>query len=94
MVDGRFSFQESTVVRTSAGLLPPYAASADESSTSFAAGGYAEVNLSLRISTGVYAFAGAQYVMLSDLSQTASSRTVELDAKSGILATLGMSFAF
>jgi len=90
MIDGRFSFQETTAVNA----LQPYSMSADESSTSFAAGGYAEVNLSLRISTGVYAFAGAQYVMLSDFSQTAAGREVELDAKSGILATLGMSFAF
>jgi hypothetical protein len=90
MIDGRFSFRETTVVTS----LQPYSTSADQSSTSFAGGGYAEVNLALRVSKGVYAFAGAQYLILTDISQTAAGRKVQLDAKNGIVATAGMNFAF
>lgn len=90
MVDGRFSFRETTLVTS----MDPYAASGAESSTSFAGGGYAEVNLSLRVAKGTYAFAGAQYLMLTDMSQSVGSRKVELDSKNGIVASFGMNFAF
>jgi hypothetical protein len=90
MIDGRFSFRETTVVTS----MQPYAASADEITSSFAGGGYAEVNLSLRVARGLYAFVGAQYLILSDISENAAGRQVELDAKNGIVATLGLTYAF
>ena len=60
----------------------------------FAGGGYAEVNLSLRVAKGAYAFVGAQYQMLTDYSQDVDGRKVELEFGNGVVAVLGMNFAF
>ncbi|MGA1238052.1 MAG: hypothetical protein ACO34E_14455 [Limisphaerales bacterium] len=90
MVDGRFSFRERTVVSN----LSDYEVAGEEKEAAFAGGGYGEINLSLRVSKGIYAFVGAQYLILSDITHSVGGRTVQLDLKNGILASAGMTFAF
>lgn len=90
LVDGTFTVKETTAVSD----LAPYTARAEDSSTSFVGGGYAELNLSLRLSRGIYAFAGARYLILTDVNQTAADRKVDLHLRNGIAAGVGVNFAF
>jgi hypothetical protein len=90
MVHGTFSFREETSVTD----LPAIETAGEDTETGFAGGGYAELNLSLRISKGVYAQAGVEYLILTDYTQDMGGREVELNFRNGILATLGMTFAF
>ena len=90
MINGEFAFRETTVV----GDLPAPPESDSDRSTEFVGGGYAELNLSLRVAKRVYVIAGAQYQMLTDYSQEMAGRKVELDARSSVVALLGMNYAF
>jgi hypothetical protein len=90
VINGEFAFRETTVV----GDLPAPPESDSDRSTEFVGGGYAELNLSLRVAKRVYVIAGAQYQMLTDYSQEMAGRKVELDARSSVVALLGMNYAF
>jgi hypothetical protein len=90
IVQGTFSVQEVTSVadlRTATTTL-------ESDETEFVGGAYGEVNLSIRLSRSLYALAGLQYSFISDFTQTAGQKVVELNLKNTLSATLGMTFAF
>jgi hypothetical protein len=90
VINGEFTYRENTAVSD----LQPLSARGSDRSTEFVGGGYAELNLSLRVARRFYVIAGAQYQMLTDYSQEAAGRKVELDSRSSLVAVLGMNYAF
>jgi hypothetical protein len=62
--------------------------------TKFVGGAYGELGLSLRLSRGVHAAAGVQYIYLTDYTASAAGRTVKLDFGGVVAASLGMTFGF
>jgi hypothetical protein len=90
VVQGTFSVYELTSVAD----LRTSSTTVESEETDFIGGAYAEVGLSVRIERSLYVLAGLQYAFLSDYTQTAGERVVELDMRGALIATLGMTFTF
>jgi hypothetical protein len=90
VVQGTFKVQEITTVAA----LRTTSISLESDESDFIGGAYGEVNLSIRAARSLHALLGLQYMYLSDYSQEAGQKVVELDMKSMLSATVGVVFSF